>query len=115
MEMNEEFIKLKEDMGAPEPRWTRQMDKGSRRNRGRELGEAIDRKMGHAEPTRAAFEGTYTIFKDPIYGILTQINDKPYFKRPPKMVSDPGRRNPNLWCSYHRDNGYLIENCRMLK
>ena len=55
------------------------------------------------------------IFKGPIYKILTRIKDKPYFKRPLKMVSDPGHRNPNLWCSYHRENGHLMENCRMLK
>ena len=71
--------------------------------------------MGRTEPTRSAYEGVLTIFRDPIYKILIQIKDKPYFKRPPKMVSDPGRRNPNLWCSYHRENGHLTENCQMLK
>ena len=115
MERIEEFIKLEEDMAAPKPRWTRQMDEGPRRKRIKEFVKAFDRKMGRAEPIRATFEGTYTIFKDPNYRILTQIKDKPYFKRPLKMVSDPGRQNPNLWCSYHRDNNHLIENCRMLK
>ena len=36
------------------------------------------------------------IFKDPIYRFLTEIKDKPYFKRPLRMVSDPGHRDPNL-------------------
>ena len=31
------------------------------------------------------------------------------------MVSHPGRRNPNIWCSYHQENGHLTENYRMLK
>ena len=31
------------------------------------------------------------------------------------MVSNPGRQNPNLWCSYHWENGHLTENYRMLK
>lgn len=31
------------------------------------------------------------------------------------MISDPGRRNPNLWCPYHREHGHLTEDCRMLK
>ena len=96
-------------MGAPEPRWARSMDKGSRRKRIREFGEGSDRRTGHTEPTRAAFEGLFTIFKDPIYRILTQIKDKPYIKWPLKMVSNPRRRNPNLWCSHHQENGYLIE------
>ena len=55
------------------------------------------------------------IFKDQIYRILTQIKDKPYFKRPSKMVSDLGRRNSNLWCSYHRKNDHLTKNFQMLK
>ena len=37
MERIEEFIKLEEDMGEPEPRWTHQMDEGSRRKGRREF------------------------------------------------------------------------------
>ena len=44
--------------------------------------------MGRTKATKAPYEGVLTIFKDSIYKILTQIKDKPYFKRPYKMVSD---------------------------
>ena len=91
MEMIEEFIKLEEDLRVSEPRWTRPSEDGFRIKRRREIGEGLDRREGCAEPTRAAYEGVLTIFKDPIYKILTQIKDKPYFRMPAKMVSDLGR------------------------
>ena len=31
------------------------------------------------------------------------------------MGGDPLRRNQNLYCTYHRDNGHTIEQCRVLK
>ena len=106
---------MEEDLGVSEPRWDHPVDDGFRRKRRREIGEGSDRRIGRTEPTRAAYEGVLTIFKDPIYKILTQIKDKLYFKRPSKMVSDPTLLNPNLWCSYHWENGHLTRNCRILK
>ena len=38
-------------------------------------------------------EKVYTVFKDPLYKILPQIHDKPFFKWPPKMVGDPTTRD----------------------
>ena len=101
MERIKEFIKLEEDMRVSEPRWARPTKEGSRGKRIREFREGSEKRTGHTKPTRAAYEGVFTIFKDLIYRILTQIKDRPYFKRPSKMVSDPGCWNPNLWCSYH--------------
>ena len=115
MERIEEFIKLEEDLGVSEPRWACLVEDGSRRKRRMEFMEGSDRRMGRTEPTRAAYEGVLSIFKDPVYKIPTQIKDKPYFKRPSKMVSDLRRWNPNLWCSYHRENDHMTENYRMLK
>ena len=82
MEWIKEFIKLEEDLGVSEPRWARSVEHGSRRKRRMEFGEGSDRMIGRTEPMRAAYEGVLTIFNDPIYKILTQIKDKPYFKRP---------------------------------
>ena len=31
------------------------------------------------------------------------------------MGGDPSRRNQNLYCTYHRDKGHTIEQCRVLK
>ena len=31
------------------------------------------------------------------------------------MGGDPSRRNQNLYCTYHRDRGHTIEQCRVLK
>ena len=72
MERIEEFIKLEEDMGAPEPRWTHPTDEGYKRKRRRQFGEVFDRKTGHTEPTRATFEVIYTIFKG---GLTQQTRD----------------------------------------
>lgn len=107
MERIEEFIKFEEDMGVTEPRWARPMEEENKRKRRREFAEKTERRTARAEPTRSAYEGVYTIFKEPIYRLLTHIKDKTYFGRPSKMVGDPGRWNPNLWCSYHREHGHL--------
>ena len=31
------------------------------------------------------------------------------------MGGDPSRRNQNLYCTYHRDKGHTIKQCRVLK
>ncbi|XP_023925788.1 uncharacterized protein LOC112037210 [Quercus suber] len=31
------------------------------------------------------------------------------------MGGDPSRRNQNLYCTYHRDKGYITKQCRVLK
>ena len=86
MERIYEFIKL-EDLGISEPRWAHLVEDRSKKKRKRVFGEGFDRRMGCTEPMRATYEGVLTIFKDPIYKILTRIKDKPYFKRPFRMVS----------------------------
>ena len=73
MERIKEFIKLEEDLNVPEQRWTLSVEDGFKRKRRRETGE--DRRMGNTEPARSAYEGVLTIFRDPVYKILTQIKD----------------------------------------
>ncbi|XP_050248859.1 uncharacterized protein LOC126696117 [Quercus robur] len=48
-------------------------------------------------------------FKAPIHRIVDRIKNEPYFKFPNKMGGDPSRRNQNLYCTYHRDKGHIIE------
>lgn len=71
MERIEEFIKLEEDMGIMEPRWTRTTGEESKLKRRIELGERTERRTTRSEPPRSAYERVYTIFKELIYRILT--------------------------------------------
>ena len=48
-------------------------------------------------------------FKEPVHKIVDQIKNKPFFRLSNKMRGDPSRRNQNLYCTYHRDNGHTIE------
>jgi hypothetical protein len=62
--------------------------------------------------TFRAFE---TVFKEPIYKVMEKIKREPFFVRPPKMIENPALRDGNLYCSYHRERGHMIENCHLLK
>ena len=55
------------------------------------------------------------MFKEPIYRILPQIKDKPYFVWPPKMGGDPAKRESKPYCVYHWERGHLIEQCQAYK
>ena len=54
-------------------------------------------------------------FKEPVPEILDRIKNEPYFRWLSKIGGDPSRRNQNLYCTYHRDKGHTIEQCRVLK
>nr|XP_023872910.1 uncharacterized protein LOC111985496 [Quercus suber] len=54
-------------------------------------------------------------FKEPVHRIIDRIKNEPYFRWPNKMGGDPSRRNQNLYCTYHKDNGHTTEQCRVLK
>ena len=54
-------------------------------------------------------------FKEPVHKIVDRIKNEPFFRWPNKMGRDPSRRNQNLYCTYHRDKGHTIEQCRVLK
>lgn len=55
------------------------------------------------------------LYKEPIYRIVEKIKNGPYFRWPNKMSGDVTRQNQSLYCSYHRDRGHTIEDCRTLK
>ena len=66
------------------------------------------------EPEAQVVEVNVT-FKEPVHRIVDRIKNEPYFRWPNKMGGDPSRRNQNLYCTYHRDKGHMIEQCRVLK
>lgn len=66
-------------------------------------------------PPSDAYRAVNTIFKEPIYRILTKIKTQPFFSRPQPMKSDPSARDPNKFCSYHRQKGHMTEDCVSLK
>jgi hypothetical protein len=76
----------------------------------------VQRKPRQPEPvTKESFEAINTTFKEPIFRILPQIKDKPYFVWPAKMGGDSASRESKPFCAYHWERGHLIENCRNYK
>ena len=55
-----------------------------------------------------------TVFREPVRKVLQKIKNKPFFKWPNKMAGDPAKRNQNLYCHYHQEQGYTTEDCRNL-
>ena len=47
--------------------------------------------------------------------LLPLIRDMSDFKWPAPIQTDPSKRNPSLWCDYHRDHGHETNKCRSLK
>uniref|UniRef100_A0A2N9EZE4 Uncharacterized protein n=1 Tax=Fagus sylvatica TaxID=28930 RepID=A0A2N9EZE4_FAGSY len=56
-----------------------------------------------------------TAFKEPIFKILPQIKNKPYFVWPAKLGGDPASRESKPYCAYHRERGHLTESCSNYK
>ncbi|XP_023925089.1 uncharacterized protein LOC112036479 [Quercus suber] len=54
-------------------------------------------------------------FKEPVHRIIDKIKHKRYFRWPNKMEGDPFRRSQNLYCTYHKNKGHTIEQCRVLR
>ena len=54
------------------------------------------------------------MFRELVHRVLEKIKNEPFFKWPNKMVGNPARRNPSLYCKYHQDQGYTTEECRNL-
>ena len=58
---------------------------------------------------------SFTPLNTPIDKLLMQIQDDPSLRWPGKICSDLNSRLKNLYCRFHRDHGYLIEECMALK
>ena len=54
-------------------------------------------------------------FKEPLHMIVDWIKNESYFRWANKMRGDLSRKNQNLYYTYRRDNGYITEQCRVLK
>jgi hypothetical protein len=89
----------------------------------------ILRKPANMEPRRAELPsknptrfprprelgGVHTIFNEPIYRIMAEIKNEPFFIWPTPLGGDPSKRDPNKYYSYHRDKGDMTERCYSLK
>jgi hypothetical protein len=65
--------------------------------------------------TRESFQAINTTFKEPIFKILPQIKNKPYFVWPARLGGDSASRESMPYCAYHREKGHLTETCRNYK
>ena len=54
------------------------------------------------------------VFREPVHQVLEKITNKPFFKRPNKMMGNLEKHNHNLYCQYHHDHGHTTEDCRSL-
>jgi len=54
------------------------------------------------------------VFRELVHQVLDKIKNESLFKWPNKMVGNPLRRNQNLYCQYHHDQGHTTEDCRNL-
>ena len=55
-----------------------------------------------------------TVFREPVHQVLEKIKNEQFFKWPNKMVGDPTKRNQNLYCHYHQEQGHITKDCRNL-
>ena len=49
-----------------------------------------------------------------MHQVLEKIKNDSFFKWLNKMVGNPVRQNPSLYCQYHQDQGHTMEECRNL-
>ena len=54
------------------------------------------------------------MFRESVHQVLEKIKNKSFFKWPNKMIENPARQNPSLYCQYHQDQGHTTEECRNL-
>ena len=111
--------------------WTRLISiRGLRKtnNRGKErLRLSLKRGgiSGQIDTTTTDFRGTLlgsrgsantqavnVVFQELVHQVLEKIKNELFFKWPNKMARNPMRRNQNLYCQYHQDQGNITEDCR---
>ncbi|MQL91082.1 hypothetical protein Taro_023688, partial [Colocasia esculenta] len=81
-------------------------------------GSDRDRKKGQRNgdtPRRPRPFTDYTPLTVAPEQILAEIWDEPYVRWPPRMHSDPRRRNQDKYCRFHRDHGHDTSECCQLK
>ena len=63
----------------------------------------------------ATFKAVNTVFKEPVYKLLSKIKTQPFFKWPRPMRGDSSSRDQSKFCAYHEQNGHRTEDCKTLK
>ena len=115
MDLIEQFIRVEEDDGnasvvPPEAPIRLVNSKPSARTS--QVPKVTPNPTSFAAPHFKAFQ---TVFEEPIYKIMNKIKGEPFFVWPPKLSGDPATRDQKLQYSYHRERGYMTENCHKLK
>ncbi|XP_030933703.1 uncharacterized protein LOC115959451 [Quercus lobata] len=67
---------------------------------------------GQLRPTNT--QAVNAVFREPVHQVLEKVKNEPFFKWSNKMVGKPLRRNQNLYCQYHQDQGHTTKDCRNL-
>ncbi|XP_038685704.1 uncharacterized protein LOC119985482 [Tripterygium wilfordii] len=96
-----QYVKFEEDKQGDRQFASQEGTKKENKKFEKKNGKEKDSKK---DPKSTSYEAVKTIFKDPIFRIL-----------PNKMSGDPSTRNQSKWCSYHKDKGHRIEDCREFK
>ena len=66
-------------------------------------------------PRSKELDRVYTVFNEPIYRIMAEIKNESFFSWPTPLGGDSSKRDPNKYCSYHKEKGHMTEKCYSLK
>ena len=110
----EQYVRVEEDRAR-----TRATSTQSRPSRKPANTEQKRAELPPRNPTRfpqpKELGRVYTVFNEPIYRIMSEIKNEPFFIWPAPLGEDPSRRDPNKYCSYHREKGHMTKRCYTLK
>ena len=78
-------------------------------------GQSKNRKRPRDQSQKNREPWQFTILNISYERLLPLIRDLPYFKWPTPIQTNPSKRNPSVWCDYHRDHGHETNRCQSLK
>jgi hypothetical protein len=93
---------------APKPKEEKNPRKGEKKS-----GPLFKSESRKAEPPKFQQE-VFTPLNASRTEVFMAIKGDPAFRWPPKMRTDPYRRDQNKFCEYHADHGHSIEDCMSL-
>ena len=110
----EQYVRVEEDRAR-----TRATSTQSRPSRKPANTEQKRAELPPRNPTRfpqpKELGRVYTVVNEPIYRIMSEIKNESFFIWPAPLGEDPSRRDPNKYCSYHREKGHMTKRCYTLK